>query len=87
MRWNGSSVLLAVSSSWLYSSSSLSRCRRLRGSLRAAGMDTRDRSFPMLLYRMDMMPMWLLSAHGAGSSVRRSGGGREGEGESSNLAE
>lgn len=46
IRWYGSGVLLAVSNSSLYSSSSHSLCSRLTGSLRAAGMDTRAKSLP-----------------------------------------
>lgn len=34
-------------------------------------MEMRDRSLPMLLYRMDMRPMWLLSGQTAGRVVRR----------------
>lgn len=70
---NGSSIVLAMSSSSEYSSSSLSLCSRDNGSLRAIGMDTLDRSFPMLLYRMVMMPMWPLSDPEAGRTVRRPG--------------
>lgn len=33
-------------------------------------MEMRDRSLPMLLYRMDMRPMWLLSGQMAGRVVR-----------------
>lgn len=52
MRSKGSSVLAALSSSSLYSSSSHSLCRVLSGSLSCTGIATLDRSLPMLFLRM-----------------------------------
>ncbi|KAG7275478.1 hypothetical protein CRUP_022730 [Coryphaenoides rupestris] len=48
MRWWGSAVRLAVSSSSLYSSSSQSRCSVLIGSLSCTGIATLDRMFHTL---------------------------------------
>lgn len=52
MRSQGSAMRLAWSRRLLYSSSSQSRCRVLSGSLSCTGIDTLDRSLPMLLRRM-----------------------------------
>ena len=52
MRSQGSLMRLAWSSRLLYSSSSHSRCRVLSGSLSCTGIDTFDRSLPMLLRSM-----------------------------------
>lgn len=71
MRSKGSSVSAALSSSSLYSSSSHMRCRVLRGSLSSTGMDTLDRSLPMLFLKMFHRLMLLVSGHGAGRQVRR----------------
>lgn len=71
MRSKGSSVSAALSSSSLYSSSSHIRCRVLRGSLSSTGMDTFDRSLPMLFRKMFQRLMLLVSGHGAGRQVRR----------------
>lgn len=71
MRSKGSSVSAALSSSSLYSSSSHMRCRVLRGSLSSTGMDTLDKSLPMLFLKMFQRLMLLVSGHGAGRQVRR----------------
>lgn len=66
MRSKGSSVSAALSSSSLYSSSSHMRCRVFRGSLSSTGMDTLDKSFPMLFLKMFQRLMLLVSGQGAG---------------------
>lgn len=71
MRSKGSSVSAALSSSSLYSSSSHMRCKVLRGSLSSTGMDTLDRSLPMLFLKMFQRLMLLVSGHGAGRQLRR----------------
>lgn len=71
MRSKGSSVSAALSSSSLYSSSSHMRCRVLRGSLSSTGMDTLDKSLPMLFLSMFQRLMLLVSGQGAGRPVRR----------------
>ncbi|TNN88100.1 hypothetical protein EYF80_001681 [Liparis tanakae] len=65
-------VLLAVSSSSLYSSSSHSLCSVLSGSLSCTGMATLDRSLPMLFLRM-FHRLTLLVGLGEGSVERRRG--------------
>lgn len=71
MRSKGSSVSAALSSSSLYSSSSHMRCRVLRGSLSSTGMDTLDRSLPMLFRKMFQRLMLLVSGQGADKQLRR----------------
>lgn len=61
---------LAASSSWLYSSSSHSRCSVFSGSFSCTGMATLDRSFPMLFLRM-FHRLTLLQGRGEGSAERR----------------
>lgn len=70
MRWYGSWVWLAVSSSSLYSNSSHSLCRVLIGSLSCTGMDTLDRSLPMLFFRI-FQRLTLLLGLGEGNVERR----------------
>lgn len=75
MRSQGSAMRLAWSRRLLYSSSSQSRCRVLSGSLSCTGIDTFDRSLPMLLRSMFHR---LTSAPGplaAGRQRRRGGPG------------
>lgn len=59
-----------MSSNSLYSNSSHSRCRVLRGSFSCTGIDTLDKSFPILLRRMFHKLILLVFGHGAGRHVR-----------------
>lgn len=70
IRWYGSWVWLATSSSSLYSSSSHSLWRVLMGSLSCTGMATLERSLPMLFFRM-FHRLTLLVGLGEGSVERR----------------
>lgn len=71
MRSYGSSVSDALSRSSLYSISSHRCCRVLRGSFSSTGMETLDRSLPMLFLKIFHRLMLLVSGHGAGRHVRR----------------
>lgn len=66
IRSKGSSVIAALSSSLLYSSSSQSLCKALRGSLRCTGIATLDKSLPMLFLRMFHRLIVLLVGLGVG---------------------
>lgn len=71
IRWNGSGVSAAFSSSSQYSSSSHILCRVLSGSLNCTGIFTLESSLPMLFLRMSHRLMLILGLGEGRQDLRR----------------